>query len=353
MLFSQKLLEPLPLDLIWRAPLQIGHDLPFGIPAADEQHLFLITSQIEALALDTGKLLWQSPIRNFVARNVVSSKGMVFVAETTVSALDGETGRRLWEFTPDANTSLGRTATDGHALYFGTSTHQLYALRNSDGHQLWVIDLGLGWQWPAVVRGVATWKGKVYVTLEEWRSPNGHTTSGWLIAVEARNGKILWRYKTGEGSERKGLSSSPVVTSNLVIAADYLSNAIVAVNRKNGREAWRFEGIPGYVGFPEAPLVIDNIVYAASGDTFVYALELNGGRLLWRAKTPSAAGAYALCGTSLLVNNQGLTVLDRQTGRITQTLLHDELDFTTSGFTIIGNRAFVLGPKAVYAFQCR
>jgi len=103
--------------------------------------------------------------------------------------------------------------------------------------------------------------------VEQWRTANGTGSSGWVFAVDAKTGKVHWRFSTRSGEERRGFSSSPVVTARLVVAADYLSNSIVAIDRENGKEAWRFQGERGFVGFPEAPIIDGNVVYAASGDT--------------------------------------------------------------------------------------
>jgi outer membrane protein assembly factor BamB len=341
------------LRLLWRTSLPPGGHPPVETPASDGRRLFVVYTGIHAYSLETGKLLWEQPLRSYAPRSLVTGGNAVFVTEATVSALDGETGRRLWEFTPDANTSLGRPALQGGILYFGTSSHRLYALRASDGRQRWSTDLGPEWRYPAVVRGIAVHGEKVYVAVEQWRSDNGHICSGWLVALDAKTGKVRWRYETGSGTQRRGMSSSPVVVSGMVLAGDYLSNAIVAVNARTGREIWRFEGEPGFVGFPESPLAVRGLVYAASGDTYVYALSLANGRMLWRTRMTAANEAQALCGESLLVNHQGLAALAPETGRITQTILQSEEEFPTSGFAVEGNRAFIAGPKAVFALACR
>ena len=302
------------LRLAWQTPLASA-GAPGSIPAVAGGRLFLVSSGVEAYSLDTGKALWQSPLRSYAPRSLVAARGLVFVAEATVSALDAGSGRKLWEFTPDANASLGRAATDGRALYVGTAGHRLYALRASDGKQLWATDLGPDWTCPAVVRGVTVQEDRVYATVEQWRDPKGRTSTGWLIALETGNGRVIWRYGIGEGAQRKGLSSSPLVTPHLVVAADFLSNAIVGVDRRSGREVWRFHGEPGFAGFPEAPVLLGKVVYAGSGDSYVYALDAATGHLRWRTKRPSSVDGYALCGRGLLVNDQQLTMLEPPTGR--------------------------------------
>jgi outer membrane protein assembly factor BamB len=345
--------EEAAVRLLWRTAVDAAGDAPSTTPATDGRRLFLVTSTVAAYSLATGEPLWYSPLHRYVPRRLLAGRGMVFVPEATVAALDAATGRPVWEFTPDANTSLGRAAVDERALYVGTSSHRLYALRLADGRPAWVTDLGPGWTLPAVVRGVAVAGESVYATVEQWRAPRGKTASGWLIALSARDGTVRWRYHTGDGAERRGLSSTPVLAGGLVLAADDLGNAVVAVDRRTGREVWRFAGKPGSPGFADGPVVDGATVYGGSGDTSAYALALDTGRLLWQRQLPGSIGAYALCGGSLLANYQGLAVLDRQSGAIAG-LTHDgEADFISSGFAVDANRAFVAGPKAIYAFSCR
>jgi outer membrane protein assembly factor BamB len=339
------------IHLSWRTPVKTT-DPPSAKPAVTKDAVVLIYSQIGAYSQVSGRLLWQTQLHTYVPCSLVANRGVIFSPEETVTAVDAETGRHIWEFKPDANTSLGRATVNRGILYFGTASHRVYALRVSDKKQIWSIDLGPDWRFPAVVRGLSFFKGTLYVALEQWRTLNGTSASGWLVALSAKTGKVLWQFSTGSGAERRGLSSSPTITAKLILTGDYLSNAIVAVDRHSGKEVWRFQGKVGFVGFPEAPVVRGKTVYAGSGDTNVYALALSTGRELWHTKLPGANRAYALCGRHLLVNYGGLAALDPHTGHITQTLLDGRDEFVSSDIAVATNRAYVAGPKALYAFAC-
>lgn len=327
--------------------------MPLGHPAISPGRLFLAWDGIIALSRKHGKIEWQVPVRRYLPQSLLYKHGALFVVEERIVALREKDGHKLWEFSPDANASLGRAAIHGNTLCFGTESHHLYALDIRTGRQLWMADVGPEWKWPATVRGVAIDHRVVYAGVEQWRSENGSTSSGWLIALNARTGKILWRYHTGDGAQRRGISSSPTLTRNLVLAGDYLSNAIVAINRDTGQEVWRFEGKHSFVGFPEAPLVASSVVYAASGDRYVYALDLQAGRPLWRIPMPGSNRAYAMCGKSLLVNYQGLSALDPKTGKVLQTLLQRDDEFPTSDFAVAGRSVFFADATAIYSFTCR
>jgi outer membrane protein assembly factor BamB len=337
---------------LWQSQFDSAACLPFGTPALDDGRLFVVCSGIQAYAQDSGRELWHSPAVQYNPHKAVTARGRVLVVEATVSALDEKTGEKKWEFRPDANASLGRAVTLGNRLYFGTSSHRIYAVQISDGKILWQTDVGQKWEYPAVVRGLAAVGTVVYATLEQWRTENGTKASAWLIALDAKTGKTLWRFTTGTGDQRRGFSSSPVVTPDFVLAADYLSNAIEAIDRKTGREVWRFEGKRGFVGFPEAPVVVGGKVYAGSGDTYVYAIDLLTGHRIWRTKMPASSEGYTACGGEFLVSYHGLAALNLRTGHLDKVLLAGAPEFVTSDFAVFDKQAFIAGPKHVFAFVC-
>lgn len=341
------------VHLLWRTSLKVDVP-PSTTPAINSHAVFIVSSgTIRAFGLDTGILLWKTQLLGYVPTRLSADENAVFVPEATLHTIDEKTGHLIWEFKPDANASLGRALLQGNIIYFGTSSHSLYALRISDRKNIWTINLGQNWKFPAVVRGIAYDSGVLYVTAEQWRTINGTEATGWLFALDAKTGKIIWRFSTGSDQERRGLSSSPTITPTVVLACDYLSNAILAINKQTGKLVWRFEATTGYVGFPEAPLVNNNIVYAGSGDTYFYALDLSSGDIVWRTKLKGAIQAYAFCGNNLLVNSGELSVLDPISGTTTQTFWDSGSEFISSDIVAIGTRAYMTGPQGVYAFSCK
>jgi len=335
---------------LWRAPVTAGGDPPSTTPAIDASHLFVVASTVQAYAPGTGRLLWATPLHAYVPRSLLTVSGLVIVPEAVVSALDAATGRSVWEFAPDANTSLGRATTDGESIYIGTASHRVYALRVATGQARWTTDLGPDWTYPAVVRGLAVDKGTLFAAVEQWLDADGRASAGWLVALEASTGRVLWRSLGTEGERRGGLSSAPAVTDRLVIGSDVPGNALVAFDRRSGQPLWRYLGEAGRPGFPEAPIVLGNSIYVGSGDTYAYSLTLDG-QLRWRTKLRASIGSYAWCGSVVLFNDQSLTVVDPISGRVLEREL-DDTEFPTSGVSVRNGDAFLLGPKAVYAYHC-
>lgn len=343
--------EPISVRSLWQAPLAAGADVPSGTPALSGGRVFVVASGVQAYSLASGRQLWQSRLRAYIPRALLATSSTVIVPESTVSALDAGSGARRWEFTPDANTSLGRAAVAGRSLYVGSAGHRVSSLGLAGGRLQWQVDLGPDWLYPAVVRGIAAGEGSVYVAVEQWLDARGETSRGWLMALDSASGAVRWRYAQPSGG-RRGLSSSPLLTPHLVVVTDFLGNAIEAVDRSSGRPVWRFQGQPGYSGFPEAPVLIGDTLYAGSGDTYVYALALASGEQRWRVKLPSSVTGYARCGQGLLVDDQALTVVDPAGGSVVQTAIDGASDFPTSGIAVSGRTAVLLGPQAIHAFHC-
>jgi outer membrane protein assembly factor BamB len=338
--------------LLWRTPLPAEAGIPLGTPATDGRRLYAVAGGVRAWDLQTGEPLWTAPLAENAPRNVAVDEGRVFVAETVAMAFDAATGRELWRFTPDANASLGRsTAADG-AFYFGTASHRLYALHATDGTPIWSIDLGLEWTYPAVVRGVTVADDTAYAAVDQWRSAKGETSAGWLIALDRKTGAVRWRCRHGEDTGVWGASAPPVVAGNLILANDYLGNTLFAVDRLTGKEIWTFAGDRNRLGFPDPPAVHDGKVYAASGDTFTYALDLTTGRQLWKLQLPAGAFAQAACGGALFVNYQGLATIDVSEGKLVDRRLDGEEEFLSSGFAVWENRIYGLGARGVYGWEC-
>jgi hypothetical protein len=68
-------------------------------------------------------------------------------------------------------------------------------------------------------------------------------------------------------------------------------------------------------------------------------------------RTPASNHGIAVCGGRVLANYLGIAVLDRSTGTLLGRMYEDE-EFPTSDFAVAGDRAFVVGNDAVYAFPC-
>jgi quinohemoprotein ethanol dehydrogenase len=147
-------------------------------------------------------------------------------------------GQRTLEATP--------LEVDG-VLYFSGTFGKTFAVDARRGTLLWEFDPDLAHHSPEKLRigmgahrGVAFWRGKVYVGL----------TDGRLVALDAKTGAIVWSVQTFDEKSRKSLSGAPRVFNGKVIighgGADYGTRGYVtAYDAETGRQLWRFFTVPG------------------------------------------------------------------------------------------------------------
>ncbi|WP_210163192.1 PQQ-dependent dehydrogenase, methanol/ethanol family [Niveispirillum irakense] len=137
-------------------------------------------------------------------------------------------------------------AVDG-VIYFAVGHSILHAMDARNGEVLWTYDpevakhagarMRAGWG----VRGIAYKDGVVYTG----------TRDGRLLAVNAKDGTLLWSVETLDEAEGGYITGPPwIAGDNVVIGfggADYspVRGYVTAYNVKTGKKAWRFHIVPG------------------------------------------------------------------------------------------------------------
>ncbi|HEX3665015.1 MAG TPA: PQQ-dependent dehydrogenase, methanol/ethanol family [Rhizomicrobium sp.] len=132
-------------------------------------------------------------------------------------------------------------------LYFSGPWGNAYAVNARSGKRLWSYDNHADGQYArkaccdVVNRGVAVWKGKVYVA----------SLDGWLAAINAQTGHLVWRSDTiVDRHFNTTVDGAPhIAGDNILIGnagADMGSRGYVsAYNSETGKLAWRFWAVPG------------------------------------------------------------------------------------------------------------
>jgi outer membrane protein assembly factor BamB len=337
--------------LAWAVPVESGYH---GRPGVDGGRVFIEgDSGVAAFDQRTGERLWEPRLRDGgFSTNLVHRGGRVFAAEAeVVRAYDAATGGVLWRMTPPGSGDLAESAADAGAVYVGTRTHRILALAQGDGTVLWDVDVGTGWAHAGVVSGVSVSGDTVYAAVWRYLGANGFESATVVVALDRASGRELWRFQTdGVGSFPAG---APVVAGRLLLVSDAYSNAVFAVDRFTGLQAWRAAGEAGFGGPKSSPVVAGATAYVGSGDTYVYALEVATGRVLWKTRTAASIFDVGVCGERIVVNNNDLEVVDRRTGKhLGVAFLSDDQEFATSGVAVANGRAFIAGSKKLYAVRC-
>jgi len=160
-------------------------------------------------------------------------------AGSIVYALDARTGKLLWKYDPQVNMeSLGQGCCD------------------------------------IINRGVAVWKGKVYLGAFDGR----------LIALDAATGKLAWQVDTVIDHKKSyTISGAPRIVKGKVLigngGAEFgVRGYVTAYHADNGKQAWRFFTVPGNPKDPPENKAMEMALKTWDGDGWV---KWGGGGTAW------------------------------------------------------------------------
>lgn len=135
-------------------------------------------------------------------------------------------------------------------------------------------DLSINASYPSVRE---VWKKKDSTDIASQGSADGNlyiytNTAGRIHALNARNGKMLWTYATGNK-----IFSAPFITKKLVIVSS-CDGFIYALDKKKGTVCWKYN-----TNYPivACPAVADGNVYIGSSNGKFYSIRLANGMLNW------------------------------------------------------------------------
>jgi PQQ-dependent dehydrogenase (methanol/ethanol family) len=181
----------------------------------------------------------------------------------------------------DLDTQRGQEATplevDG-VLYSTSAWSKVQAIDAVTGHLLWQYDpkvpgeVGVKACCDVVNRGVAFWKGRVFVG----------TLDGRLVALDAKTGTPAWQTATVDASKKYTITGAPRVVKGKVLigngGAEYgVRGYVSAYDADTGTLAWRFYTVPGDPSQPfEAP-ILKKAAETWKGEWW----KLGGGGTVW------------------------------------------------------------------------
>jgi outer membrane protein assembly factor BamB len=176
-----------------------------------------------------------------------------------------------------------------------------------------------------------------------------------LYAVNRNDGTLKWKFET-----RGAVNSSPAVDHGLVMFGS-VDGKFYAVDAETGTQKWSFTTggerrftAPGIHGamprtqlmadpfdvFLSSPAISGNTVYFGSGDTHIYALDVQSGALKWKFKTgdvvhasPAVANGTVFIGSwdrymYALNASSGALVWKFQTGQ--DTVIYNQIGIASS-----------------------
>jgi outer membrane protein assembly factor BamB len=212
--------------------------------------------------------------------------------------LDRANGKTMWakEFQPE----LPEHKYQGEGSYHGYAAStplidgdRLYVFFGKSGVFCFDLDGKEIWRTP-VGKNTNGWgSGASPILYKDSLIVNASVESGALVALDKKTGKELWRTpKISSAWNTPVLVTTPEKTQELVIS---IENKVLGIDPDTGKELWECDGVHRYV----CPSVVahDGIVYAIGGGSTSLAVK-SGGRgdvtkthVLWRVGKGSNVGS--------------------------------------------------------------
>lgn len=244
-------------------------------------------------------------------------------AHTGVYDSSGPTGFDLkWRFKTGGKVRSSPAVVAGSVL-FGSEDGNLYCLKTADGSVRWKFATG-----GDLSSSPAIADGAVFLTVADGRIYSLDLATGqsrWAIKTGE---PIPWLYGKGKIQTWDYWQPSPVVADNMLYAAS-LDGKVRALDPKTGMAKWQFDTA---APIRATPAVSAGMVYAADMNGRLHALDAATGAEKWHAETTLAGFASGeiqsspavAAGTVFFGARDGyLHAVDAATGREKWKLSHD------------------------------
>ncbi|MBI3533525.1 MAG: outer membrane protein assembly factor BamB [Burkholderiales bacterium] len=280
---------------VWR--LSLGSPLSAGV-GYDGQRAAVITLGNEVVALEAGREIWRQRLNAVSLTAPLVAGGRVFVlgADRTVSAFDGQSGRRLWQQQRTGEALVLRQAgvllAVGDTLVVGLSG-KLVGLNPLNGSMRWEAAI-------ASPRGVNDIERLVDLVAGVSREGSVICTRAFQAAVgcvDAARGTVLWTKPATGATGVRG-------DREFIFGAE-ADGTVVAWRRADGERAWAQEILRyRHLG---APLAAGRSVVVGDGTGLVHFLSREDGSPMARVSTDGTAiiAAPVLAGNTLVVVTRG------------------------------------------------
>ena len=280
---------------IWRTAL--GTALSAGV-GSDGKTAAVVTKANEVVALEAGREVWRQkmPAQIYTAPFVAGGRVFVLSADRSVSAPDGQTGRKLWTQQRPGTEPLilrqpGVLLAVGDTLLVGSSG-RLLGLNPANGSVRWEAPI-------ATPRGTNDVERLVDLVGRVSRQGNVVCTRAFQMAVgcvNASRGTLLWT-KPAVGFEG-------VHGDDTLVFGTESDGKVVAWKRADGERVWSTDRLQYRT--LTAPLALGRSVVMGDSTGLVHLLSREDGSVLNRLTTDGSAivAAPVAAGDTLVVVTQ-------------------------------------------------
>ena len=259
MLWQQSLGDNKPyswkFDFFWSSPVISDNTIFIG---SGDGNLYAISSV-------DGKVLWKFAATAHIRSTPAVFYGKVFFGDMNgyFYAVDSKTGKQVWSYEAHAtkfvNDSFGydrkgivsSPVVIGNSIVFGSRDGYMYDLNAETGKENWVFDYHITW----VISSVATDGKAVYA---------GTSDGKYVNAIDLQTGKELWKTNTHI------VWSSPLLINDKIYVGGY-DGQLYCINKNTGARMNSVLYSRGKI--QSSPILAGNHLFVGSDDGFLYALE--------------------------------------------------------------------------------
>lgn len=300
-------------------------------PASAYGKVFVASRDGDVSALDpeTGNKLWSVDLKKDklparLAGGIHASYGQLFIGSENgeMISIDAETGEETWRVKVDGEV-LSVPETDSNLVLVHTSRGALVALEEETGNQVWTVSTEVP---NLTLRGTSSpiaMSGGVF-----WGTANGR-----LAAAIVDRGQMIWQQPVGtpkgatEIDRLVDSDAKPLIVGNMLYTVG-INGQLVAIDLRSGAPAWK----RNYSSAQDMATDGRNI-YLVTDKDYVVAVDARSGTELWenRELEHRLLTSPAVIERKLVVgDSEGyLHWLDRDSGEfLSQQMEHD------SGFAV-------------------
>ena len=213
----------------------------------------------------------------------VAANQRIYVADADgrVQALDATNGKKIWSVNAKARITGGPGFGENTVL-IGTGEGVTIAYSADDGDELWRSTLS-----SEILSPPQKSNNTVVV----------RTGDGKVVGLSGNTGKRLWIYDRPVPSLTLRGTSTPAISDELVIAG-FDGGRMAALELRTGKLIWEASvatargssELERMVDIDSTPLVVDGVIYIATFQGHLSAMQLETGRVLWDTDISSYAG---------------------------------------------------------------
>ena len=289
---------------LWKKNNGVGTDEQYLklAPVIVNQRLYVADSAGNVGAMDAinGKRLWQKKIS--ASESVDGKSGwfrggdihitggpgygentlMIGSQEGEVISLSAENGSELWR-TRVSSEILSPPQRAADVAIVRTIDGKVFGIDANKGRRLWIYDRTVP---PLTLRGTSTPAIDSGIVVAGF-------DGGKMAALDVRTGKLLWETSIAAARGRSELErmvdidSEPIIVDGVVYIATFQGH-VAAVQLETGRILWSND-LSSYAGFS----VDEQSIYVTDEDSHVWALDRINGTILWEQENLHARAVTA------------------------------------------------------------